>query len=112
MPIGEPMGVPPVAQLPAFGPQRENWTLPVQFAAPPTVTVAESLTGETKPVPMETDPVGLEVVVIDEEQLPKVARTKLFNTADVEVDDRLSARVVAKHSLASPGKLERSMPPS
>src|SRR5258708_36376376 len=41
----------------------------------------------------------------------KLPRTKLFSVALVEVDERLSASVLAKHSLLSPKAL-RSRPPS
>jgi hypothetical protein len=73
--------------------------------------VAESLV-ETEPVPIEAEPAGLAVVVILEVQLPKPPRTKLFRTALVDVDERLSASVLAKHSPARPGNNERLMPPS
>ncbi len=73
--------------------------------------MAESVT-VTEPVPMGTTPVGFEEVTILEVQLPKFSSTKLFSTALVEVDERLSARLVAKHSFASPAKFVKSMPPS
>src|SRR5258706_2328116 len=114
----EPIAVPPVAHVPALGPQREKDTVPLQIKAPPTVTVAESV-AETDPAPMERPPAGIglplpsfAVVTIEEEQVPKLPSTKLLSTALVEVDERLSARVLAKHSCARPGNSERLMPPS
>ena len=119
-PCAEPICVPlPVGQVVALGPQRKNDTLPLQVVAPPTVIVAESLT-DTEPVPMESPPDGIglpfpsfAVVAIDEVQPPKVASTKSFSVAVVDVEERVSADTVAKHSLATPpGSSDRLMPPS
>src|SRR5438874_828956 len=111
--------VPPVTQLSvALGPHRKKDRVPLQVAAPPTVRLPESLT-ETEPVPIDRPPPGIEppllslaVVVSPEVQLPKFPSTKLLRVALVEVDDRLSASELAKHSVARPGNSERLMPPS
>ena len=112
-----PICVPPVVHSVEAGPQRKNETLPVHVDAPSTVMVAASLT-ETEPVPMESPPGGIvpplpsfAVVVILELQLPKPARTKSFRTAVVEVEERVSALTLEKHSLPRP-RSERLIPPS
>src|SRR5260370_16855450 len=104
----ELIAVPPVAHVPALGPQREKATVPFQINAPSTFTVAESV-ADTVPAPMDRPPPGiglpfpsLAVVTMEEEQLPKLPRTKLFSPALVAAPDRLSARFLPKHSCPTP----------
>jgi len=120
--IGPPTAVPPDEHVPvAIGPQSENCRLPDQFVVPLMTKSAESLT-DTEPAVVIGVPVAgtlvvpsasFGVVVTCVSQSPKVPRTKSFNTADVEVEDRVSEATVAKHSLAMPpGSNERLIPPS
>src|SRR5258708_17025678 len=99
----ELIAVPPVAHVPALGPQREKATVPFQINAPSTFTVAESV-ADTVPAPMDRPPPGiglpfpsLAVVTMEEEQLPKLPRPTLLSTAPDEADQQLSARVQAQH---------------
>src|SRR6266849_10776315 len=116
-PTGDPIGLPPLTQLVAGLKQSENWTVPPKLEIPVTVIVAESVSlseeGETAAVVgICLAPLWLGVVTVFEPQAPKFSRTKLFSVALVEVDERLSASVLAKHSFASAGNAERLMPPS
>jgi hypothetical protein len=118
-PTGDPIGVPPLTQLIAGLKQSENWTVPPKIEAPVTVIVAVSLSLSEEALGEDTAVVGigfvplwLGVVTVLDLQPPKPPRTKLFRTALVDVDERLSASVLAKHSPARPGKSERLMPPS
>src|SRR6266853_4980277 len=117
----DPIEVPPLLQdgwaARSAGPQRKNATEPVQIDTPFTVTAARSCTC-SEPVPIETEACVMSlpvescgVVFTPDWQLPSCPRTKLLSTALVEVDERLSASVLAKHSFPRP-KFERSMPPS
>ena len=116
---GDPIVVPSLTQLTAGLKQSENWTVPPKLEIPVTVIVAESVSlsedalgAEAAVVGICLAPLWLGVVTVFEPQAPKFSRTKLFSTALVEVDERLSASVLAKHSAASPGNAERLMPPS
>jgi hypothetical protein len=118
---GDPIEVPSLTQLTAGLKQSENWTVPPKLEIPVTVMVAESVSlSEEAPgkgkdaavVGICLDPIWLGVVTVFEPQAPKFCRTKLFSVASVEVDERLSASVLAKHSFASAGNDERLMPPS
>ena len=116
---GDPIEVPSLTQLTAGLKQSENWTVPPKVEIPGTVTVAESVSlseealgAEAAVVGICVAPLWLGVVTVLEPQEPKFSRTKLFSVALVEVDERLSASVLAKHSFASPGNAERLMPPS
>src|SRR2546428_3067669 len=107
--FADPISVPPVRQVTwetrSAGRQRWKVTEPSKVVAPTTVTTALSCT-LTEPVPIETDPPkGMTlplpssgVVTVPDWQLPKFPRTKLFSTAEVEVDERLSARGLEKTS--------------
>jgi len=121
--IGAPICVPPPVQaekgLPsAVGPQRKNVRVPVQVDAPVMVRVVASSFTETEPVPIDRPPAGmlapaasLGVVVSPDVQLPKRARMKSFRVAVVEVDERVSAPTVEKHSPERPIS-DRLMPAS
>src|SRR5438067_1918725 len=93
----------------AMGPQRKNVTFPLGvFEGWLPLTVAVSWTG----VPGVTGP-GLDTWVdIVATQLPKLPRTKSFSVAVVDVEERVSARKLAKHSLAILGSRDRLTPAS
>ena len=97
-----PRGVPPLVHKPvSLGPQRKNDTLPVGmggFAVPAPSTVAKSVTG----VPRATIPPApaLGVVVSVAVQLANCPSTKSLRVADVDVDERVSAETLEKHSSA------------
>src|SRR5262245_32533831 len=93
-----------------IGPRRWNCTVPPQVAMPSTLTVALSLTG-TDPVPIDADPPVLSWVVTELTHPPKPPRTKSFNVAVVDVDERVSEATEAKQRSASP-RLVRLTPPS
>ena len=82
----------------AMGPQRKNVTVPLGVIEGrfPT-TVAVSWTG----VPGVSGPAFDTWVDIVATQLPKLPRTKSFSVAVVEVEERVSARKLAKHSFAT-----------
>src|SRR5207244_523807 len=106
------MFVPPVEQsgFEALGPHRKNVTVPVGSAAlvpPDTVNVAVSWTA----VPGRTVPLLDAWVVMLAWHCAKFPSTKSFSVAVVEVDDRVSAAKLEKHSPASP-IVERLMPAS
>src|SRR3954466_1959098 len=122
------MPTPPLTQLVAVtlrsvGPHRVNATLPVHVVTPPTVTTAWSRT-VTEPVPIETSGTLLlllslmappapvwGVVVMPDEQSPKLPRTKSLRTAVVDCDERVSEATEAKHSPPRLSEL-RFTPPS
>src|SRR4051812_17228420 len=97
-----PTWVPPLPQRPllsrAAGPQRKNWSVPVQFCAPVMVRLAESWTD----VPGVRLPPGVGVVTRPLSHLPNPPRTKSFKVAVVEVDERVSDATLEKHSPPRP----------
>src|SRR5438128_533939 len=102
--------VPPVSQVPvAIGPHRKNVTVPLGVLEGwlPT-TVAVSWTA----VPGVTGPAFDTWVDMVATQLPKLPRTKSFSVAVVDVEERVSARKLAKHSLAILGSKDRLIPAS
>src|SRR5207248_6118315 len=90
--------------------QRENVTVPLGvFDAWLPTTVAVSCTA----VPGVTKPVLDGVVVIVALHWAKLPRTKSFSVAVADVDERVSDRKLAKHSLAiEADRLDRLTPPS
>jgi hypothetical protein len=76
-----------------------NDTLPVHVVAFATVMVAESFGSHVC------------AVAVDDWQLPKLPRTKSFNVAVVDVEERVSEATLEKHSPARPS-VERLTPPS
>src|SRR3989475_7848386 len=117
--LPEPLRVPVPMLLPtlvvpsqapvAMGPQRKNVTVPLGVIEGrfPT-TVAVSWTG----VPGVSGPAFDTWVDIVATQLPKLPRTKSFSVAVVDVEERVSARKLAKHSLAILGSRDRLTPAS
>src|SRR5438067_926440 len=82
------MSVPPLLHVPvAIGPQRLKATVPLHVVAPPMVRVAESV-ADAEPPPIDSV-LWLATVRIPDVQLPKVARTKSFSVAVVEVGTAL-----------------------
>src|SRR5439155_10844215 len=110
--------VPPLTQLSvSLGPHRKKDSVPFQVEMPLTVRLAESLT-ETEPVPIERPPAGivpplpsLAVVTRPDSHLPKELTTKSLSVAVVEVEERVSATMLEKHSPARP-RVDRLMPAS
>ena len=106
------------SQVPVgIGPQRKKDTDPLQVEMPLTVSVAESLT-ETEPVPIDRPPPGigfpfpsLAMVAMPDSHLPKELTTKSLSVAVVEVEERVSATMLEKHSPARP-RVDRLMPAS
>src|SRR2546428_13244461 len=92
-----------------MGPQRKNVTVPLGVIEGrfPT-TVAVSWTG----VPGVSGPAFDTWVDIVATQLPKLPRTKSFSSAVVDCEERVSARKLAKHSLAMLGSRDRFIPAS
>src|SRR5207248_5614601 len=94
-----------------LGPQRKNVTVPVgsgAFVPPETVIVAVSCTA----VPgVMVFPACDAAVASDGLHCGKCATTKSFSTAEVEVEARLSATMLEKHSPASPS-VDRLRPAS
>src|SRR5262245_52882303 len=93
-----------------MGPRTWNCTVPDHVVTPVTVTVAESWP-VTEPVPMDAEPVMLDCDVTEAPQVPNPPRTKSFNVAVVEVDDRVSEATEAKHRSPRP-RAVRFTPPS
>src|SRR5438874_2173607 len=93
----------------AMGPQRKNVTSPLGVSEGRLpMTVAVSWTA----VPGVTGPAFDTCVVIVATQLPKLPRTKSFSSAVVDVEERVSARKLAKHSFATLGSRDRLIPAS
>ncbi len=109
-----PICVPPVRHVAcavrSSGPQRKNFSVPVQVDAPVMFSVAESVNPVTMPAPIDTV-LTLGVVLRPLVHFPKLLMTKSFNCAVVDVDERVSEATVAKHSPERPSA-ERLMPPS
>src|SRR3989442_1934152 len=93
----------------AMGPHRKNVTVPlgvIEGRLPTTVAVpCTAVRGVSGPA-LDT------WVVIVGTKFPKLPRTKSFSVAVVDVEERVSARKLAKHSLATLGSRDRLIPAS